>query len=226
LSFDVATFSDIARQLPSGVKMLAAVKTRTPEECEQAISSGLDLLGVNYFQEGLALRKAVTLPASWHFIGALQTNKLKAIVENFDLIQTVGREKEIIEIDKRAAEFGKIMPVLIEVNSAKEENKHGVFPEEVLSLMTHLKKYPHIEIRGLMTMGPAEGDAEAMRPYFQLTKKIFDQLEGLSQDNLKPTVLSMGMSDSWKVAIEEGSTLIRLGTILFGARVKTSEDLK
>ncbi len=218
MSFNFTNYLAIKKQLPEGVAILAAAKTRTATECEEAISHGLKLFGMNYLQEGLALKNQVKSQAEWHFIGALQTNKLKTIVENFDLIQTVSREKELIELDKRAQDLNKVVPLLLEINSAEEDQKHGLAPKEMEAFIKKSSLFTHLEIRGLMTMGPAGREPSEMRPFFKLTKQLFEALKSISQDNLKPTILSMGMSDSWREALDEGSTMIRLGTVIFGER--------
>jgi pyridoxal phosphate enzyme (YggS family) len=154
----------------------------------------------------------------WHFIGHLQTNKAKRAVEVFDLIETVDSLKLGLEIDKRSCEQGKVMPVFIEINSGREPQKSGVLPEDAEGLVRELARLPSLKVEGLMTMGPETGDPEGSRPYFRLTKDIFDRLKNLSIPGAVLVSLSMGMSHSYRVAVEEGANLVRLGTVIFGPR--------
>ena len=149
-----------------------------------------------------------------HEIGTLQRNKVKLIVDNVSLIHSVDSDKLAYDIDRLAGARGRRIPVLIEVNSADEENKSGISAEDCFKLAQRVLSYPNLELKGLMTMGPVCSDPEDLRPYFRMTKKLFDRLCAeypLGED----PILSMGMSDSYKVAIEEGSTLVRVGRKLF-----------
>jgi pyridoxal phosphate enzyme (YggS family) len=154
----------------------------------------------------------------WHFIGHLQTNKVRRAIEIFDLIETVDSLKLGLEIDKRSRAQGKIMPVFIEINSGREPQKSGVLPEDAVELAGELARLPSLKVEGLMTMGPETGDPEYSRPFFQLTKDIFDRLNKLSIPGVAMVSLSMGMSHSYRVAVEEGANMVRLGTAIFGPR--------
>jgi hypothetical protein len=154
----------------------------------------------------------------WHFIGRLQTNKVMKAVEIFDLIETVDSLKLGKEISRHSLEQGKIMPVLIEINSGREPQKSGVLPEEAEALVRDLAGLPGIKVEGLMTMGPETGDPEESRPYFRLVKELFDRLRSFAIPGVTMTWLSMGMSHSYRVAVEEGANMVRLGTVLFGPR--------
>ena len=134
------------------------------------------------------------------------------------MIQTVDSVDIAKEIDKRCKAINKIMPILIEVNSGKEQNKEGIMPEEVEKLVKEISILKNIKIKGLMTMTPYFDDPEKSRPYFKLTKKLFDEIEELNIINVEMEVLSMGMSDSYKIAVEEGANMVRIGTNIFGAR--------
>jgi len=151
-------------------------------------------------------------------IGHLQRNKVKKAIKIFDMIETVDSVRLAKEIDKQCKKIGKVMPVLIEINSAKEEQKSGVMPEDALSLMQDISRFENIKIMGLMTMGPFLEDPEDLRPYFRLTKELFEKIKDIGIDGVEMRYLSMGMSDSYRVAIEEGANMVRIGTLLFGKR--------
>jgi PLP dependent protein len=208
----------LLRELPPGVKLVAAVKTRTPTEILEAVQSGITILGENYVQEAADHFQAVGKIAQWHCIGHLQQNKIKKAVEIFDMIETVDSPEMAREIDKRCQNIGKIMPVLIEVNSGREPMKSGVLPEDVIVLAQSISTLPNVRLTGLMTMGPALGDPAASRPYFVATRKAFDDLKTRNLPNVTMQYLSMGMTNSYRIAIEEGSNMIRLGTLIFGQR--------
>lgn len=209
----------ILNELPEGVALEAAAKTRTPEEIIEAIEAGVTIIGENYFQEAEKAYQAVGPKAKWHFIGHLQKNKVKKAVGIFDMIETVDSIEIAREIDKRCAQIGKVIPVLIEVNSGREPQKSGVFPEKTIALIEELAAYPNVRVMGLMTMGPLWGDPEDSRPYFRETKKLFDELLKLNLAHAEMRYLSMGMTFSYKVALEEGANIIRIGTKIFGERV-------
>jgi pyridoxal phosphate enzyme (YggS family) len=205
-------------ELPSHVELVAAAKSRIPREVAEAVAAGVMIIGENYVQEAEAAQAAVGRAVSWHFIGHLQTNKAAKAVELFDLIETVDSLKLAREIDKRSRAKDRVMPVLIEINSGREPQKFGVLPEEAESLIRDLAGLPNIRVEGLMTMGPETGEAEDSRPYFRLTRELFGRIADLAIPGVAMTRLSMGMSHSYRVAVEEGATLVRLGTILFGPR--------
>jgi hypothetical protein len=205
-------------EIPAGVEVVAAAKTRAPEEILEAAGAGINLVGENYVQEAQAARDALLERVRWHLIGHLQTNKAKKAVGIFDLIQTVDSIHLAREIDKRCAMIGKTMPILIEVNSGREEQKSGVMPEAAESLIREIAALAHVSVRGLMTMGPFEGDPELARPYFVETRKLFEKLKGIPIPNAEMRTLSMGMTNSYRVAIQEGSNMIRVGTLIFGER--------
>lgn len=214
----------ILRELPPGVTLVAAAKTRTPQEILQAIEAGVAIVGENYVKEAQATIAAIGSRVKWHFIGHLQRNKVKAAVELFDMIETVDSLTLAKEIDKRCSGIGKIMPVLIEVNSACEQQKAGVVPEEVEGLVREIALLKYVKVTGLMTMGPWCSDPEEVRPYFKATKSLFDTLGALALPGISMTVLSMGMSNSYRVAIDEGATMVRIGAKIFGERSDGQED--
>ena len=208
----------ILRELPPGVELVAAAKTRTPAEILEAVEAGVAIIGENYVQEGVDAFPALGHRVRWHFIGHLQKNKVKKAVEVFDVIETVDSLDLGREIDKRSAAAGRIMEVLVEVNSGREPQKAGVLPEDAESLVRALAGLKNIRVLGLMTMGPFEGDPEDSRPYFVETRKIWETLRALAIPGVDMSRLSMGMTNSYRVAVEEGANLVRIGTAIFGTR--------
>ncbi len=208
----------ILQELPPGVELMAAAKARTPEEIMRAAQAGVKIVGENYLQEALAAFDVVGHRVKWHFIGHLQRNKVKKAVEIFDMIETVDSPELCEEIDKRCSQREKTMPVLIEINSGREEQKFGVFPEDAEDFIKEISGLKNIKIKGLMTMGPMFGDPEDARPYFVETNKLFDKIKALNLPRVEMKYLSMGMTNSYQVAIEEGANIVRIGTKIFGPR--------
>jgi len=210
----------IISELPEGVQLVAAAKSRTPDEMKEAIGAGLEIIGQNYVQEAERARKAIGPCVKWHMIGHLQSNKAKIAVRIFDMIETVDSMKLASAINSACKEIGKVMPVLIEINSGEEGQKAGVLPKDALSLVQTMAKVQNIRVMGLMTMGPFSDAPEDSRPYYKKTKTLFDELKSLNIKGVEMRYLSMGMSDSYRVAIEEGANLVRIGTMIFGERLK------
>jgi len=208
----------ILSELPEGVELVVAAKTRRPEEVLEAIEAGVDIIGENYLQETESAYRVIGRKAKWHFIGYLQKNKVGKAVRLFDMIETVDSLEIAGEIDKRCALIGKAMPVLIEINSGRESQKTGVFPEDVDEMVKEISNYQNLKVAGLMTMGPMWGDPEDSRPYFRETKRLFDRIKSLSLPGVEMRYLSMGMTNSYRVAIEEGANIVRIGTKVFGER--------
>ncbi len=211
-------------ELPAGAQLVAAAKARNSEEILEAIEAGAKIIGENYVQEAERAYQAVGDRAKWHFIGHLQRNKVKKAVDIFDMIETVDSVEIGREIDKRCAQISKIMPVLIEVNSGREKQKSGVFPENVEQLVREISTLQNIRVMGLMTMGPRFGNPEDSRPYFVEMRKVFEKLERLNLPNVKMQYLSMGMTNSYRIAIEEGANMVRIGSKLFGERSDDWDD--
>lgn len=205
-------------ELPQGVELVAAAKTRKPEDILEAIEAGVKIVGENYVQEAERAYEAVGGRARWHFIGYLQKNKVKKAVKLFDMIETVDSIELAEEIDRRCAQIDKVMPVLIEINSGREERKTGVLPEKAAQLIREVSSLPNLRITGLMTMGPRSGDPEDSRPYFRETKKVFEKIKKLNLPHVEMRYLSMGMTNSYKIAIEEGANMVRIGSKIFGER--------
>jgi pyridoxal phosphate enzyme (YggS family) len=208
----------ILRELPTGVRLVAAAKTRQPGEIREAVDAGINIVGENYVQEAQSAREVIGGKIEWHFIGHLQKNKVRKAVELFDMIETVDSLEIAAEIDRRCAEAGKTMPVLIEVNSGREPQKSGVFPEKTTELIKEISRLKSVRVKGLMTMGPPVDNPEESRPFFRETKRVFEEIKSLGLPNVEMKYLSMGMTDSYRIAIEEGANIIRLGSRIFGER--------
>jgi pyridoxal phosphate enzyme (YggS family) len=211
-----STVRRFLESLPSGVTLVAAAKGRSVEQVRAAIRAGIRCVGHNYVQDAEAMVPLIQEPVQWHMIGHLQRNKVKAAVQLFDCIQSLDSLCLAEEIEKRCAAMGKVMPVFIEVNSGREANKTGALPEAVEGLARQISTWPHLRLHGLMTMGPRFGDPEDARPYFRLTRELFQQLSAAHIPSVEMRYLSMGMSNSYQVAMEEGANMVRLGTMLFG----------
>ncbi len=208
--------NQILSELPEGVQLVVAAKTRQPEEILEAVEVGLEIVGENYVQEAERAYGVVGGRAKWHLIGHLQRNKVKKAVMIFDMIETVDSVEIAREIDKRCAQIGKVMPVLIEINSGQENQKSGVLPEGAEQLVREVSAYQNMKVMGLMTMGPRFGNPEDSRPYFVETRKVFEKIKKFNLPNVEMKYLSMGMSNSYQIAIEEGANMVRLGTKIFG----------
>ena len=201
------------------VLLCAVTKTRTPEEINEAIDAGITDIGENKVQEVVDKFDKVKPGVRWHLIGHLQTNKVKYIIDKVSMIHSVDSLKLAEEIDKRAAQHGTTMDILVQVNSAEEESKFGITTEETGTLIEEiLEKCPNIRIRGLMCIAPFAEDPEEVRPYFAEVKKLYDEYGKLKHEHLDFKYLSMGMSHDFPVAIEEGANIIRVGTAIFGER--------
>lgn len=206
-------------ELPEGVQLVAAAKTRTPAEVLEAVEAGVGIIGENYVREAKEAYALVGKRAKWHFIGTLQKHNIRRnVLEMFDMIETVDALEIASEIDRRCALIGKIMPVLIEVNSGREPQKSGVFPETTEQLLRRMSGLRSVRVMGLMTMGPFSGDPEDSRPYFIETRRIFEEIKDLRLPNVEMRYLSMGMTNSYRVAVQEGANLVRIGTKVFGER--------
>jgi pyridoxal phosphate enzyme (YggS family) len=204
--------------VPSYVTVVAAAKSRTLTEVEAVIQAGITHIGHNYVQEAQLMVPALAGKATWHMLGHLQRNKAKKAVQLFDVLETVDSLRLARAVDRRCAAIGKVIPVLIEINSGEESNKTGVLPKDVDELVAAIAELKHVSIQGLMTMGPRFGDPEDARPHFRATRQAFERLSKLNIPNIEMHYLSMGMSNSYLVAIGEGANIIRIGTMLFGSR--------
>lgn len=201
---------------PDSVLLLAVTKSQPPEVVNAAAALGLTVFGENKVQEAKAKIPLCSGRLRWHFIGHLQTNKCRDAVELFEMIQSVDSLRLAQELNKRAEQAAKRMPVLLEVNVAGERSKFGYAPEQLLAELPALNALPRLEILGLMTVPPWSPEPEKVRPYFRRLRELREQCEQILGAPLPH--LSMGMSGDFEVAIEEGATIVRIGTALFGPR--------
>lgn len=215
-----------AGRSPEEVKLIAVTKTVKIEIIKEAIDGGLRVLGENRVQEARAKIEELSrlstdnyelTSISWHLVGHLQKNKAKYAVQLFDLIHTIDSVELAEEIDRQAEKRGKIQRVLAQVKLSKEEAKHGVLPKDLMHLLEKIKALGNLKLEGLMTMPPFFEDTEEARPYFKRLLEVRNELEKMGF--ILPE-LSMGMSNDFEVAIEEGATMVRIGTALFGERSK------
>jgi len=219
---DIITLSvnEIKNSIPADIILVAAAKTRTPEEVKTAVNAGVSIIGYNYVQEAEQMFEHLGNSVTWHLIGHLQRNKAKRAVRLFDMIETIDSQRIAKAVNRHCEDAEKIMPVLIEINSGKESNKTGVMPDEVDDLIKDISSLSNLRIQGIMTMGPRFGNPEDARPYFKATKATFDRLKKAGIPNVEMKYLSMGMSNSYQIAIEEGANVVRIGTKLFGSRCR------
>ncbi len=200
------------------VLLVAVTKTRTVEEINYAIDNGITDIGENRVQEILEKYEHIK-PVRWHMIGHLQTNKVKYIIDKVSLIHSVDSLRLAKEIQKRAEEIGSIMDILVQVNVAEEESKFGVSGEKTEQfIMAVLESCKNIRIKGLMSIVPFEEDPEDVRMFFRKAKELYDTCSRIRHKNLDFRYLSMGMSNDYEVAIEEGANVIRVGSSIFGLR--------
>ena len=207
---------------PEEVQLVAVGKKFTAEVIKEAADCGLSLFGENRVQEAKAKIPDCPGHLRWHFIGNLQTNKCKDAVALFDILHAVDSLHLAEELNKRCEQAAKVMPILLEVNVSGEGSKHGFTPEQAIAATQAFFDFPKLELHGLMTMAPFSRQAESARPYFQKLREVKRSCE----DKLGAPLpeLSMGMSGDYEIAIEEGATLIRLGTTLFGPRSQANKD--
>jgi pyridoxal phosphate enzyme (YggS family) len=216
----IASAAANAGRDPNNVKLLAAAKAQCVEAIGAAIAAGVTLIGENYVQEAADKRKLVTAPVEWHMIGHLQRNKAKVAVELFDVIESLDNLALARELDKEGGKRGKTIRAFVEVNLGGEESKSGIAREQVSGLFEAIGALSHLRIEGLMTVPPFRGNLEEVRPFFRALRELRDQLNQLHLPNVALKELSMGMTHDYTVAIEEGATIVRIGTALFGPRSK------
>ena len=203
----------------ASVQLVAVSKTIVPDRVREALEAGVTILGENYVQEARDKFQAlVHYPVSWHFIGHLQSNKAKYAVRLFDLIHSVDSLKLARELDKQAAKVDKIQPILIQVNISGEDTKSGIVTEASFDLIKEISYLKHVSIRGLMTMPPYFYQPEKVRTFFAALRRLRDDIQDRCIPNVSMEELSMGMTGDFEVAIEEGATLVRIGTAIFGER--------
>jgi pyridoxal phosphate enzyme (YggS family) len=211
--------AEAAGRDPAAVRLVGVSKTVPAERVRGAVEAGLTLLGENYIQEARDKIAALAdLPVTWHFIGHLQRNKAKYAVRLFELIHSVDSLKLARELDKEAAKRGKVQDILIQVNTGKEASKSGVYAEEALALAREAGRLDHLAVRGLMTLPPYFNAPEKVRPFFRALRELRDRIKAETLPGVAMEELSMGMTGDFEAAIQEGATLVRIGTAIFGER--------
>ncbi len=201
------------------VRLLAASKSQPVDSIRAALAAGVALIGENYVQEAEEKKNQLAeAKVEWHMIGHLQRNKAKLAVELFDVVESLDNLALARELDKEAAKRSKIVRALIEVNLAGEESKSGIAKGEVAGLLEKISGLAHVRVEGLMTVPPFRENLEEVRPYFHELRELRDSLNSLNLPNMRLNELSMGMTHDFTVAIEEGATIVRVGTALFGPR--------
>lgn len=201
---------------PHDVTIIGVTKTKPAATVREAAEAGIGDVGENYAQELAAKHEELGDIVRWHYIGSLQRNKVKLVAPYVAMIHAVDSERLGAEIDRHAEQLGRRIPVLLQVNTSGEESKHGVAPEEATELARALTALPGLELRGLMTLAAFLDDPEQVRPMFRLLRLTRDRIE--TELGISLPELSMGMTNDFEVAVEEGATMVRVGTAIFGAR--------
>lgn len=207
-----------AGRKPEDIRVIAVTKTVEADIINEAIETGVQAIGENRVQEITRKYEAVGNAIEWHLIGHLQRNKVKYIIDKVDMIHSLDSLRLAKEINHRAKEQGRVIPVLIQVNVASEDSKFGIDADDVDHFVEKLSEFEHLHVKGLMTIAPFYDDPEDVRIYFKELKHLFEELRVKSQSNLEMTYLSMGMTNDYQVAIEEGANMVRIGTGIFGKR--------
>ena len=206
------------RRNPRDIKILAAAKAQDIKSIEAAIMAGVLLIGENYVQEASVKRRSLPGKVEWHMIGHLQRNKVKAAVEIFDVIESLDSAELARELDKEGRKRNAQVRTLIEINVGGEETKSGVAKAKVAELLRTVGRLEHVRIEGLMTVPPFRENCEETRPYFRELRQLRDELHSLKLPNVDLRELSMGMTHDYLIAVEEGATIVRIGTAMFGPR--------
>ena len=202
---------------PREIKLLAAAKSQSVELVQAAIAAGVRLIGENYVQEAESKRQVISDTVEWHMIGHLQRNKVKAALNTFELIQSLDSMALALELDKEGRRNGKTVSTLIEVNLGDEASKSGIGQDEVAELLKRVGDLSHVRVEGFMAVPPFKEKPEEIRPYFRALKDLQVELQRLVP-NVSLNQLSMGMTHDYPIAVEEGATIVRIGTALFGPR--------
>ncbi|MCT4565084.1 MAG: YggS family pyridoxal phosphate-dependent enzyme [Maledivibacter sp.] len=203
---------------PNEVKLIAVTKTIDAERINEALKTGIDAIGENKVQEIMEKYEKIDRDPQWHLIGHLQTNKVKYIIDKVHLIHSLDSLRLAQELDKRAKNIDRIMDVLIQVNVANDDAKFGIKCNEINEFIRAMASFENIRVQGLMSIVPYASNTEEVRPYFRKMKETFDSLKNSEYDNINMNYLSMGMTNDYVVAIEEGSNMVRVGTGIFGER--------
>jgi len=214
----IAEASRSSGRKPEDISLIAVTKTRTAAEADEAVSAGINNIGENRVQEAKLKFPILASSPVKHMIGHLQSNKAKEAVKLFDMIQSVDSLRLLAEIDREARKNNKVLNVLAEVNIGGEATKSGMKPEELSGFLSESVKYLNVRVSGLMTIAPFLESQEKVRPYFKKMKELFEEAARFSAPNVKMEHLSMGMSGDFVTAIEEGATMVRIGTAIFGER--------
>lgn len=208
--------SELVGRDPQEITLVAVTKTVQADRIEEAIAAGVNIIGESRIQEAKEKYEKVEKRVIWHLVGHLQRNKAKDAVKIFDLIHSVDSAKLAKEIDKQARKVGKIQKILVEVNVSGEESKYGLSSEEVITFLKEVSGLPNIKVKGLMTMAPLYENPEDCRPYFRKLKELVEEVKAENIKDAEMVYLSMGMSNDFEVAIEEGSNMVRIGRAIFG----------
>jgi pyridoxal phosphate enzyme (YggS family) len=215
----IRSAADKVGRPPGSIRLVAATKTVTVDRIREGIDGGLSILGENRVQEAVPKIAALTqAPVRWHFIGQLQRRKVRSVIGLFDLIHSVDSLELAQEIERRAGEAGRCQDILLEVNIGGEPTKAGFRPDDFVRLVSTMPVFSHVRIKGLMAIPPPAADAELARPYFRKLRGMAARIAALGIPSVMMDELSMGMSNDYEVAVEEGATLVRVGTAIFGAR--------
>jgi len=203
---------------PDSIKLLAVTKTVSAARIQEAIAAGITSFGENYVQEAREKIALIDKRVEWHMVGYLQTNKAKYVVNLFDYIHSVDRMELAGELNKRAGLINKKLNVLIEINVSGEKTKNGISAVQAIELIKDISSFENISVKGLMTMAPYSDDPENSRPYFSALRNLQDKIIQEGIEGIQMNELSMGMTDDFEIAIEEGATIVRIGRAIFGAR--------
>jgi hypothetical protein len=214
----VAKEAERCGRRPQDITIVVAAKTRGPDEVRAAVAAGAQDIGENYVQEARAKMQAVAEAVRWHLIGHLQRNKAKAAVRLFTLIHTLDSAELARELDRKAERLGLVARTLIEVNIGGEKTKSGVPKEDLEALIEAVSGLSHLRVEGLMAIPPYSPDPEDARPYFRELAELRERFAGRSAPNVELRELSMGMTEDYRVAIQEGATIVRIGRLIFGDR--------
>ena len=213
IKLDLVKACERSGRNPEDITIVAVTKYVGIDKIKEAIEAGIKHFGENRLQDALSKYRQIKDISNLHMVGHLQTNKVKKTLELFDMIQSLDSVKLAGEIDKHAKAANKVMDVLVQVNTSEEATKSGIRPEEAVDFIKQASAFPNIKIKGLMTIGPLTDNPENARPCFRVLKELYDKIN--QSANRQLTILSMGMSDDYRIAIEEGSNMIRIGRVLF-----------
>ncbi len=214
----IARAAEQAGRMPRDIQLVVISKTRTVSEITEAIQSGVRILGENRVQEASEKRPHIAIPVQWHLVGHLQRNKVKKALELFDLIHSLDSLSLTEELDRRALERGKPVDVLVQVYTSGESSKFGIAPRDTLPFLEQIAHRKGIVVRGLMTIGLFDADVDKVRPCFERLRRLKEEVERQSIPTIRMDVLSMGMTNDFEIAIQEGSNMVRIGTGIFGPR--------